>query len=119
MNAISPFLSVDHPCDETLHWLRRRLSHRGLRLLQTFDLHDARLGTSDCPCPNHGTTDCDCQMVVLLIYKETAEPATLVLHSNDGRTWISLVNTPSQRADASIRAEIENALQVNPFKEGL
>jgi len=119
MNAISPFLSVHRPCDETLRWLKRRFSRSGLRLLQTFDLHDARLASTDCPCPHHGSTDCDCQMLVLLIYNETAAPATLVLHSNEGRTWISLVNTPSQHAEPSIRAAIEAALQVNLLKEGL
>ena len=119
MNAISPFLSVDQSCDETLRWLTRRLSRTGLRLLQTFDLQDARLGKERCPCPHHGTTDCGCQMVVALIYGATVAPATLVLHSNEGRTWISLVNTPTQRADAALRAAIEHALEVNLPNEGL
>jgi hypothetical protein len=119
MNAISPFLSVDRPCEETLQWLGNRLTPAGLRLLQTFDLHDARLGTQSCPCPHHGTTDCDCQMIVLLIYGEAAAPVTLMLHSHAGRTWISLVNNPAQRADASIRAAIEAALDVSLSQEGL
>jgi hypothetical protein len=119
MNSISPFLSIDHPCEQTLQWLRRRLSKSGLRLLQTFDLQDARLSPADCPCPHHGTAGCDCRMLVLLVYGATAAPATLVLHSDGKCSWISLVNTPAQRADASIRAAIEKALKVNLSKEGL
>lgn len=119
MNALAPFLSVDRSCEKTVHWLRRRLSPRGLRLLQTFDLHAARLAVADCPCPHHGTMDCDCQMVVLLVYFEAAAPATLVLHSHGGSTWISLINTPAQQADAPIRTALEQALQVNLSQDGL
>ena len=111
MNAVSPFLSLDGPSDHALNWLNARLSAAGLRVLQTFDLHAARLAVSNCACPHHGTELCDCQMVVLLVYGEAPLPATLILHSNDGRTWLSLVNTPAQRADVSIQTAIEKALQ--------
>jgi hypothetical protein len=114
MNALSPFLSVNRSCDETLQWLSQRLSRAGLRLLQTFDLHDVRYAITDCGCPHHGTDQCDCQMVVLLIYGEAIEPATLILHGNDGQTSLSLVNTPLQHADPSLLASIEQALQITP-----
>lgn len=119
MNAALPFVSYDRPCADTVQWLRRRLSPRGLRVLQTFDLQHARLATADCPCPHHGTTACDCQMVILLVYSKAAAPVTLVLHSNDGRTWISLVNTPAQRADAALQTLIEKALEIHPRSQGL
>lgn len=119
MTALSSFLSVDGSCDETLPWLKQSLSRRGLRVLQTFDLHDTRPGLEECPCPHHGTEKCDCQMVVLLIYGNTVEPATLILHSNDGQTWLSLVNTSNQHADPSLQESIEEALRIsaseNPF----
>ena len=114
MNTIASFWSVERSCDSTLRWIKRRLSQRGFRALQTFDLHDARLGLSDCPCPHHGTAHCDCQMVVLLVYGQAGRPATLILHGNDGQSWLSLVNTPAQQADASLRVSIEQALQINP-----
>ena len=68
MNTLSFFLSINRPCDEALTWLNQSLLQSGLRVLRTFDLHDARLGLHDCTCPNHGTEKCDCQMVVLLVY---------------------------------------------------
>lgn len=119
MSAIIPFWSMEKSCNTSLRWLRKRLSRRGLRALQTFDLRDARLGIADCPCPHHGTTACDCQMVVLLVYGAGSQPATLILHGNNGKSWLSLVDTAAQPADDALRLAIEQALQVNPSEEGL
>ena len=109
---ISPFLSVNHPCDEALQWTKKLLLQAGLRPIQTFDLHAARLALHECPCPNHGTEDCDCQMVVLLVYGKVAEPVTLFLHGNDGQTWLSIADDPHQRADAKLIHSIRQALGV-------
>lgn len=119
MNSIAPFWSVERSCDSTLRWLRRRLSRQGLRALQTFDLHDARLAAADCPCPHHGTTECGCQMIVLLVYGPGSQPATLILHGNEVQSWLSLVDTAAQQADGSLRLAIEQALHINPSKQGL
>ena len=112
----SPFLSINRPCDKALQWTKKQLSHVGLRPIQTFNLHTARVGLRDCPCPNHGSDECDCQMVVLLVYGKAEQPVTLILHGNDGKTWISMVNNSLQQADASTRSAIEKALQLNPTK---
>ncbi|MBV6395061.1 MAG: hypothetical protein HFACDABA_00632 [Anaerolineales bacterium] len=82
----------------------------GLHPVQTFDLHTAREGLRDCPCPNHGAEDCDCQMVVLLVYGKEESPTTLFLHGNDGQTWLSIANEPRQRADLKLLAGIKQAL---------
>jgi hypothetical protein len=119
LNSPAPFFSANRPYDEVLPWLRQRLSQAGLRVMQTFDLNTARLDLEDCPCPQHGTDKCDCQMIVLLVYGKDSGPATLILHGNDGQTWLSLIHTPAQKADSSIRASIGHALQANPSKEGL
>ena len=109
----SPFLTIDLPCDKALQMAKRKLSLVGLRALQTFDLHTARHALHDCPCPNHGTEDCDCQMVIVLVYGNGAEPATLILHGNDGQTWFSMADNPSQRADQTLIAHIQRALEMN------
>ncbi|MEW6030285.1 MAG: hypothetical protein ACOYZ8_08690 [Chloroflexota bacterium] len=108
--SISPFLSIHRSCDEALRWTRRRLSRAGLRAVQTFDLHTARAGLHDCPCPNHGTENCDCQMVILLVYGNAEAPATLLLHGNDGQTWLSIADEPLQRVDSILLAGIKQAL---------
>jgi hypothetical protein len=110
----SLFLSVNQPCDETLQWTKEQLSQSNLRVVQTFDLQSARTGLQDCSCPNHGTDQCNCQMVVLLVYGNAVEPVTLILHGSNGQTWISLVNNSIQHADHSTQAVIGRALQQNP-----
>ena len=111
MNTLSPFCVLNCPCDEALLWTKKQLLQAGLRALPTFDLHAARLGLADCPCPNHGTEDCDCQMIVMLVYGNAPEPATLILHGNNGQTWFSLVNGSSHQVDPVFRSSIERALQ--------
>jgi hypothetical protein len=108
---ISPFLSVDYPCDQTLTWTREQLLQAGLRPVQTFDLHAARAASHDCSCPNHGTDKCDCQLVVLLVYGNVIEPVTLILHGNDGQTWLSFGSSLIQHTDEVIRCTIEHILQ--------
>lgn len=110
---ISSFLSIYHPCDEALQWVRAQLLQADLRPIQTFNLHTARLAMHDCSCPNHGTDECDCQMVVLLVYGRTADPATLILHGNDGKTWVSIATDTQQRANAKLIHSIQQALETN------
>jgi hypothetical protein len=80
MTMLSPFLSIDSSCDQALQATKTKLSQAGLLAMQTFSLSTARLGRHNCYCPNHGTDACDCQVIVLLVYGEAAEPATLILH---------------------------------------
>ena len=108
---IPPFLSVNQPCDETLQWTKMQLSQANLRVVQTFDLHAARSGWHDCSCPNHGTEECDCQMVVLLVYGKDTEPETLILHGNDGQTRFSIAETPNQKKNINTVTAVRNALE--------
>src|SRR5215211_5399206 len=108
---ISPFLTVNHTCDQALQWVNQRLLKAGLRGVQTFDLQTARAASHDCECPNHGTEQCDCQMVVLLVYGSMEEPATLILHGNDGKTWLSI--TASAKSGSSLANQIQQALAIH------
>ena len=108
----SPLLFIDQSCDSALQWTNNQLIRAGLHIVQTFDLHTARLDMENCPCPNHGTNDCDCQMIILLVYGKTSEPATLVLHGNHDQTWLSLVDTSTQRVNLVVKTCIEEALQI-------
>lgn len=107
---ISPFLSTDCPCDEALPKVNKQLKDAGLHTVQTFDLHSAMAGTHGCSCPNHGTQECDCQMVVLLVYGAEQEPATLILHGNRERTWFSLADTIVQNPNPQLQLTIQNSL---------
>ena len=108
--SLSPFLTVSQTCDQTLPWVNQQLLQAGLRSVQTFDLHTAREASHNCECPNHGTDQCDCQMVVLLVYSKTEDPATLILHGNDGTTWLSITN--SVRSEHTLDEQIRLALEI-------
>jgi hypothetical protein len=111
MTTLSPFLSIDFPCDQALQMTKTQLSEAGLSAVQTFNLNTARLGLHNCCCPNHGTEACDCQMIVLLVYGEAHEPATLILHGNNGQTWISIADSASQCGDPKLVTRIRRVLE--------
>ncbi len=112
MAVLNPFLSLNYPSDKFLVWLKERLAGANLRVVQTFDLTAVRQALEDCPCPHHGTDQCDCQMVVLLVYANGAEPATLILHGNDGQSWLSLVERPGQQPGEETVKNIQRALEI-------
>lgn len=109
MTTPVPFLLFDSSCDQALQTTNTNLLEAGLSTMQTFSLSTARLGTEDCCCPNHGTDECDCQLVVLLVYGHAEEPVTLILHGNGGQTWISIVE--SQEGDNTLSIQIRRALE--------
>jgi len=108
----SSFLKLPMTCDESVKWLIERLTHAGLTIRCTFDLQIARHAQNECSCPYHGTDQCDCQMVVLLVYSGMGEPVTLVAHGNNDHTWFSVVDTPQQRADPQIESTIRHFISI-------
>jgi hypothetical protein len=104
------FLRLEQPWDEAIERVVQLISGAGLQVLRTFDLRLARLAHTECPCPLHGMQQCDCQMVVLLIYAEGYRPVSLVAHGHDGKTWLSLVDTPQQEADPRLEEAIMRAV---------
>ena len=116
VNSPSHFFTMDRPYNEAVHWLKQRLSEAGLRVIQTFDLAVARAGLEDCPCSHHGTEQCDCEMIVLLVYGKSNEPVTLILHGNKGQSWLSLVSNAQQHPNPKIELVIEQTLQLNLSK---
>jgi hypothetical protein len=111
MTILSPFLSIAFSCDQALQAVQAKLSEAALSAVQTFNLNTARLGWHDCCCPHHGTEACDCQMIVLLVYGPAPEPATLILHGNNGQTWISLADSALQPADAQLVTRLQRVLE--------
>jgi hypothetical protein len=119
MTLPNPLLVLDGSSADTLNWLQNRLSGAGLRAVQTFDLREAGAATAGCTCPHHGTAACDCQMRVLLVYDGANPPASLIMHSRDGRTWISLASSPEQPVQSAFQESIQRAIRGNSHFEGL
>jgi hypothetical protein len=111
MSALIPFLVLDQTCGQVQVWANQQLTSAGFRVVQTFDLQVARLAHPDCTCPNHGTEDCNCQMVVLLVYPKKGAPATLVIHGQEDKSWLSLSVPEGRRFNQRFETAILRTLR--------
>ncbi len=107
---MTQMLTLECPSEEAVRWITEALALADLQVATSFDLRTARAAHVECSCPHHGTTACDCQMVMLLVYGTDACPATLEIHGRDGRTYLSLADTPQQRPSPKLTATIYAAL---------
>ena len=115
MNQNVQLMTIQANCDEATALVAQLLSGAGLQVVRSFDLRSARMAHAECTCPHHGTAQCTCQFVVLLVYGQSGAPVTLVVHGHDRQTWLSLVDTPQQPADMRLAAEIAQALSPASF----
>ncbi len=83
---------------------------RGLQVVRSFDLHTVSGAHGDCTCPYHGTADCTCQYVVLLVYGESSAPATLTFHSRDAQAQAQIVRDAYNQPEAGLVEKILAAL---------
>lgn len=114
MSSSSPFTILSQPCDQAINWVVGKLEQANLRAIRTFDLQVARMAHLDCPCPHHGTEQCNCQMVVLLVYQNNFPPATLVIHGNEETSWLYLINSPQQPIGLQQEKAIQDVLRRAP-----
>jgi hypothetical protein len=111
MYPTSAILTLQSDSQAAIEGSIRRLEQSGLQVIRSFDLKVARAAHVGCTCPHHGTVQCDCQMVVLLVYGQAGPPVTLVAHGHDGQTHIVLVDTPDQRPAPPLVDSILRAIQ--------
>lgn len=88
-----PFLILEQPYDIAINLVMQQVISLGFQASTTFDLQEARHAHANCACPHHGTEQCDCQLVVILIYGHAPRPATLIAHGHENKTWFSLVDS--------------------------
>jgi hypothetical protein len=115
MNQNLQLVTIQADCEEATAQAIRILSSAGLQAVRSFDLRSARTDHVGCTCPHHGTAECTCQFVVLLVYGQGGAPVALVAHGHDGQTWLSLVDTLQQPADMKLAAKIAQALSPASF----
>ena len=111
---MAPLLKLSCIGDEAVSRVKHVLNDTGLQVLVSFDSHHVREGAVPAACPHHGTANCDCQIVILLVYDEDGQPATLMAHGQDGETWVSLAVAPGQRPPARLERKIAQALSPLP-----
>lgn len=118
MSNTVPLVVLTKPCSQAVNWAISRLEPAGFQAVRTFDLQAARSAHLDCPCPQHGSAHCHCQMVVLLVYQAETPPATLVIHGNDQKSWLYLTNAPGVSAGQSLENRLQEvfSLEINPSR---
>ena len=102
MSNLTSILTLHQSTETLVARIMQRLKARGFQVERTFDLHAARMSQANCPCPNHGTNDCTCQMVVLLVHGQKPQPVTLVVHGHDDQTCLSLVDNDTIALDENV-----------------
>ena len=106
----SAILTYQSDSQAAIDQLLQRLHQARLQVTRSFDLKVARAAHVGCTCPHHGTDQCDCQMVVLLVYGGGGAPVTLVVHGHDNQTEVALVDTPDQRPSTHLAKAILQAI---------
>lgn len=123
MNQSKQLLTLQQRWEEAIAQAMSLLSRADLDVLRSFDLRSVRAvrstcwcpDLSNCTCPHHGTSLCDCQFVVFLIYGHASEPAVLLVYGHGGQTWFCLVNSPEQYPDPKLEETIVRALAPAQF----
>ncbi len=106
---MSQLLVFNNSVHFVIGWLTNLLQDAGLQLTPSFNFRTALPEDIACNCPHH-TDNCDCDLTVMLVYGSEPEPATLVAHSHNGRTWLSLVENEEERPSSALRLQIKSAL---------
>ena len=86
------------------------LARHGLYVTRSFDLRSALTTHGGCECPHHGTAQCNCQFVVLLVYGEAAEPVVITMHSRDNRTEAKIVHDATAIPDPRLAEAVMTVL---------
>lgn len=107
-----PLLTIPAGSQTAIPQAIQALQGKGFIIVPSFDLQVARAAHRHCSCPHHGTEQCDCQLVVLLVYDQTEEPVTIVAHSSDGETRFELVDSPQQPANPRLKDQIRLVLEL-------
>lgn len=105
-----PLLKLNNSDDKAVTRVKHALEDTGLRVMLSFDSHLTRAAATPAACPHHGTAACDCHIVILLVYDQDGQPASLLAHGQDGETWISLVIAPDQRPNTNLERKIKQAI---------
>jgi hypothetical protein len=112
-------IHLDRASERVIPELLGRLQRQGLHIITTFDFQLARAPHSECSCPHHGTENCNCQYVVLLVYEPQYDYTvyrTITVHGQDKQVWLSLLNRPGTPAGnnephANLEAKLLDTLQ--------
>jgi hypothetical protein len=101
--------SIAATCEQATAALSHILIAQGYRLERSFDLRSALRDQRNCPCPYHGASDCECQYLVLLAYRQGAfaPPIVITAHECEGITHLSIESAQLQVDPALLRLSFD------------
>lgn len=115
MSRGTKLLTLNLDSKKAVERMMNRLAADGMQVIRSFDLRTARAAHVECTCPHHGNAECDCQMVVLLVYDDLGIPLTLIAHGKDDRTHFALVHTPERVQDRLLKSKVLQAIVLEGF----
>lgn len=105
-----PLRIIDLQCSKFVEPLKKGFTDSGLWAFQSFDLQSTRALHEGCTCAYHGTSQCNCQLVVLLVYRAHGDPITLVLDGRDEQTYLFIVDDKGPAIRSATREVIERII---------
>ena len=115
MNKRTNLLTLSLESSKAVQFLMERFAADGLQVKRSFDLRAAMADQSNCPCPHHGEFECDCQLIVLLVYDEPGAPLTLIAHGKDNTTHFALANPAEHEQEGKLKTKILQAIALEGF----
>jgi len=115
MSHGSNLLTLNLDSQKAVERMMNRLAADGMQVIRSFDLRTARAAHVECSCPHHGNTECDCQMVILLVYDDLGIPLTLIAHGNGDKTHFALVHPPERVQDRILKSKVLQAIALEGF----
>lgn len=102
---------LDSDCSQFASHLKQVIEEAGLLAFQSFDLRSTRAVHDGCNCPHHGTAQCNCGLVVLLVYRASGNPTSLILDGRDGKTFVYVANDTGRNVRRSTVEFFEKLVQ--------
>ena len=115
MSQGTHLLTLNMDSHKAVNKVTDRLSADGMQVIRSFDLQTAMAAHVTCTCPNHGKDECDCQLIVLLVYDDHSLPLTLVAHGKDNKTHFALVDPPERVQQRLLKTKILQAVALEGF----
>ena len=115
MHLGTDLLTLNLKSKNAVNRIVKRLTKDGMQVIRSFDLQIARSAHVDCRCPQHGKSECDCQLVVLLVYDEWGTLLNVVAHGREDKTYFVLAQPPQGVNESRLKNKILQALAIEGF----
>jgi hypothetical protein len=109
--VMSRLATFERAPDEIVDLIFSGLKNSGFEVSSSFNLQSARSELADpkaCSCPHHGTSECNCQYVVMNVGQSNFPATSLVIHGHDLETTVTF----SEELDADRYHRLKNQILV-------